>query len=74
MSDEKGKINGYEEASRIEKDIYSLLEKYPIEDNGQEWWRLTRTLGITLTILEDKAKEEVSRQTRIMIGWDKDGK
>lgn len=74
MSNEKGKIDGYEEARCIEKEINDLLEKYPIEDNGQEWWRLTRTLNTTLSILEEKAKEDISRQTRIMIGWDADGK
>ena len=57
-------MNGYEEARKIDNKINELLENNPIsEENGMEWWRFARTVRTGLEIIEQKAKDEVSKQT-----------
>ena len=60
-------MQGYKEASKLDKQIAELLEKYPVEENGMEWWHLTRTVKSTLEILEEKAKDVLSADTRELI-------
>lgn len=57
-------MNGYEEAGKIDGKINELLENNPIsEENGMEWWRFARTVRTGLEIIEQKAKDKVSKQT-----------
>ena len=57
-------MNGYEEARKIDNKINELLENNPIsEENGMEWWRFARTVRTGLEIIEQKAKDKVSKQT-----------
>ena len=62
-------MNGYQEASKIEHELCDLLEKHPIEGNGAEWWRLTRTLRTTLDLLEHDAKADIGDATLAEAGW-----
>ena len=58
-------MNGYDEASKIDKQIGKLFKANPITpENAKEWWRLTRTVKSSLDIIESKAKDKISEKTQ----------
>ena len=57
-------MQGYQEASIIDKQINRLLQTDPItSENAREWWKFTRTVRTGLEILEERAKEEINKET-----------
>jgi len=59
-------MNGYKEAKKIDDRINELLQEYKIEDHGEEWWKLSRTLKTSMEIIEEKSMDIVSAETRRM--------
>lgn len=62
-------MNGYEEAAKIDEEIFELLDKFPpTEENARQWLNFIRMFESTLEILkthcEKLALQEV--QSRLL--------
>ena len=50
--------DGYAEAEKIERRVNELLEADPInKENGFEWLKFARTLGTTMSIIQEHARD-----------------
>ena len=57
-------MNGYKEASKIDKQINDLFSEHPMsEENALEWINFARTVRSTLEIIEEHAKNTLDRKT-----------
>ena len=54
----------YDEAHKIEKEIYRLMKRRPIADDPFGWMNFARTLKTTADLLWRQAYNEFRTQTR----------